>query len=67
VVSVLKDLEADGHARKKLNGRAAWKNTMEEHAAGFDLLTGPPDETALADAPATIGLDPAGLSSNGDA
>jgi hypothetical protein len=60
VAAVLDDLDADGHAKKLKSG---WKNT----AAGFELLTGPPDETALADAPATIGLAPAQLSSNGDA
>jgi hypothetical protein len=59
VVEVLSDLEADGHAKKLKSG---WKNTPD----GFDLLTGPPDETDAAQAPAAIGLDPASLSSNGD-
>lgn len=58
VVSVLTDLEADGHAKQLKNG---WKNTP----AGFDVLTGPPTEQAAANAPATIGLDTASLSSNG--
>lgn len=60
VAAVLDDLEDDGYAKKLKSG---WKNT----AAGFEVLTGPPDESALADAPATIGLAPAQLSSNGDA
>lgn len=59
VSAVLDDLEGAGHAKKLKSG---WKNT----AAGFELLTGPPDERAMADAPATIGLAPAQLSSNGD-
>jgi hypothetical protein len=58
VVAVLEDLEADGHAKHLKGG---WKNTE----AGFDLLTGPPAENTAQDAPATIGLDPAQLSSNG--
>lgn len=57
VADILEDLEADGHAKKLKDG---WKNTP----AGFETLTGPPDETTAADAPATIGLDPAQL--NGD-
>jgi hypothetical protein len=60
VSAVLSDLEADGHAKHL---KAGWKNTAD----GFDLLTGPPDERAMADAPATIGLNPAQLSPNGDA
>lgn len=34
---VLRDLEADGHAKELKNG---WKNTAD----GFKLLTGPPKE-----------------------
>lgn len=60
VVAVLGDLEADGHAKQLKNG---WKNTAD----GFDLLIGPPNETAATPASAMIGLDPAGASSNGDA
>lgn len=56
VAEVLADLKADGHAKKLKNG---WRNTPD----GFDLLTGPPDETATTAAPPVIGLDP---SSNGD-
>jgi hypothetical protein len=55
---VLKDLEADGHAKELKHG---WKNTSD----GFDALTGPPNEKAAAQATATIGLDPATLRSNG--
>ncbi len=58
VAEVLADLEADGHAKKLKNG---WKNTPD----GFELLTGPPDETAAAEAPATIGLDPSTLNGEG--
>lgn len=54
VQEVLADLEADGHAKQLKDG---WKNTQD----GFDLLTGPPSETAAAQATATIGLDPAAL------
>jgi hypothetical protein len=54
VADVLSDLEADGHAKKLKDG---WKNTPD----GFEVLTGPPDETAAAHAPATIGLDVASL------
>lgn len=54
VADVLADLEADGHAKKLKDG---WKNTPD----GFEALSGPPDETAAADAPATIGLDPSQL------
>lgn len=54
VVGVLEDLEADGHAKKLKDG---WKNTPD----GFEALTGPPAETSAAEAPATIGLDPATL------
>lgn len=57
VDEVLADLEADGHAKRLKHG---WKNTPD----GFELLTGPPDESAAVDGPATIGLDPATL--NGD-
>jgi hypothetical protein len=63
VADVLRDLEADGHAKKLKDG---WKNTQ----AGFDVLTGPPQETPSGDGVtgATLGLDPATLSShNGDA
>jgi hypothetical protein len=59
VAEVLEDLQADGHAKKLKDG---WKNTAD----GFDLLTGPPSETVPAlEAPATLGLDPSSLSSNG--
>lgn len=58
VVAVLEDLEADGYAKKLKDG---WKNTAD----GFEVLTGPPDENRP-DSPATLGLDPAALSSNGD-
>ena len=54
VVEILGDLEADGYAKHLKSG---WKNTAE----GFELLTGPPDETDAATAPASIGLDPASL------
>lgn len=54
VLEVLKDLEADGHAKELKSG---WKNT----AQGFDALTGPPSTEAAEEAPATIGLDPATL------
>ena len=54
VAEVLKDLEADGHAKRLKNG---WKNTPD----GFDLLTGPPSETVVAQTPATVGLDPGSL------
>ena len=54
VVEILGDLEADGYAKQLKSG---WKNTAE----GFDLLTGPPDETDAATAPATMGLDPGSL------
>lgn len=60
VTQVLEDLEADGHAKNHENG---WANTQ----SGFDLLTGPPDETATPHRPAMIGLDPAAATSNGDA
>jgi hypothetical protein len=64
VADVLRDLEADGHAKKLKDG---WKNTQ----SGFDALTGPPRETLAAEtgvSGATLGLDPATLSShNGDA
>jgi hypothetical protein len=58
VVEVLKDLESDGHAKQTKDG---WRNTPD----GFDALTGPPVETGEQQARATIGLDPASLSSNG--
>lgn len=58
VVGVLYDLEAAGYAKQLKKG---WKNTPD----GFDLLTGPPDETAAGDA--LLGLAPAKLSTNGDA
>lgn len=58
VSTVLDELEADGHAKKLKSG---WKNTAD----GFELLTGPPDERAAANAPATIGLDTSSLSSKG--
>jgi hypothetical protein len=58
VFDILRELEADGYAKKLKDG---WKNTPD----GFEVLTAPPDETAATAAPATIGLDPAGLS-NGD-
>lgn len=58
VQAVLDDLEADGHAKLLKSG---WKNTPQ----GFDVLTGPPVPNTPTDAPATIGLDPAKLSSNG--
>jgi hypothetical protein len=61
--TILHDLEADGHAKKLKDG---WKNTQ----SGFDVLTGPPQETPSGDGVtgATLGLDPATLSShNGDA
>lgn len=54
VLEVLTDLERDGHAKRLKSG---WRNTPD----GFDALTGPPDETAAAAAPATIGLDPSSL------
>jgi hypothetical protein len=60
VAAILDDLEADGYAKQLKDG---WKNTAD----GFEVLTGPPGETAVAEAPATIGLDSAQLSSNGDA
>lgn len=60
VTAVLEELEADGYAKQLKSG---WKNTAD----GFDLLTGPPDERFMGDAPATIGLSPTQLSSNGDA
>jgi hypothetical protein len=56
VDDVLSDLEADGYAKKLKDG---WKNTPD----GFELLTGPPGETAAQEAPAPLGLDP---SSNGE-
>jgi hypothetical protein len=60
VAEVLKDLESDGHAKKLKDG---WKNTP----AGFEALTGPPDETAAASRKSSvIGLDPGTLSSNGE-
>jgi hypothetical protein len=37
LVELLEDLEADGHVKQLKNG---WKNTP----AGFELLTGPPEE-----------------------
>lgn len=58
VVDVLKDLESDGYAKHLKHG---WKNTED----GFDLLTGPPDETSMAQAPASIGLDAASLNGEG--
>jgi len=54
VADVLKDLEADGHAKRLKSG---WKNTSD----GFDALTGPPSETATAQPSGAIGLDPATL------
>jgi hypothetical protein len=60
VAAVLEDLKTDGYAKKLKSG---WKNTAD----GFEALTGPPDETTAMDAPAMIGLNPAQLSSNGDA
>lgn len=54
VLGVLRDLEADGYAKELKSG---WKNTAE----GFDVLIGPPTAKAAAEAPATIGLDPATL------
>lgn len=59
VTEVLKDLEADGHAKELKHG---WKNTP----AGFDALTGPPGETETDQAQATVGLDPGSVSPNGD-
>lgn len=59
VLEVLKDLESEGHAKQLKDG---WKNTP----AGFDTLTGPPSEAATRTATATLGLDPASLSANGD-
>jgi hypothetical protein len=52
IAEVLKDLEADGHAKKLKHG---WKNTAD----GFTVLTGPPDESATGE-----GLEAATLSSN---
>ena len=60
LVEVLKDLASEGHAKQLKDG---WKNTAD----GFAALTGPPAETDAAHVPAVIGLDPATLSSNGDA
>ena len=54
VADILEELEADGHAKQLKSG---WRNTAE----GFALLTGPPEETDAATAPATMGLDPASL------
>ena len=51
VLEVLGDLEVDGHAEQP---NAGWRNTQ----SGFDLLTGPPSETAAEIATATIGLSP---------
>lgn len=59
VTAVLKDLEADGHAKKLKDG---WKHTPN----GLEILSAPPPETSAPQAPATIGLDPAQLSANGD-
>lgn len=58
LVDVLKDLEAEGHAKHLKDG---WKNTPD----GFDTLTGPPSETGTQHTQATIGLDPSALTSNG--
>ena len=54
VVVVLGELEESGYAKQLKSG---WKATAE----GFELLTGPPDETDAATAPATMGLDPGSL------
>ena len=54
VLEVLKDLEADGHAKQLKDG---WKNTP----SGFDVLTGPPNEDAEQAAGGVIGLDPSTL------
>lgn len=59
VADVLDDLKRDGHAKQLKHG---WKCTDD----GFDFLTGPPDETTMSQAPASIGLDPSSLSSNGE-
>jgi hypothetical protein len=58
VVKVLNDLETAGYAKHLKGG---WRNTKD----GFDLLTGPPDETALTLGGAVVlGLDASKL--NGD-
>lgn len=58
VLDVLRDLEADGHAKNLKDGR--WKNTPD----GFDVLTGPPAEGGEEQTSATIGLDPGALTSD---
>jgi hypothetical protein len=60
VTGVLRDLEADGHAKQL---KAGWQNTQ----SGFDILTGPPSPMAAQNAPALIGLNPSSAQSNGDA
>ena len=56
VKEILKDLEALGYAKQLKSG---WKNTKE----GFDVLTGPPDESAVAGS-GDLGLDPGTPTSN---
>jgi hypothetical protein len=58
VIKILADLERDGYVKGL---KAGWKNTQD----GFDLLTGPPDETAATPTTAAIGLDPATLGGKG--